>query len=306
MLTVTMLFALFPPTWVMVLVQALALFTPAFSHVFLLRPNHRVSAFISLNADVGSLLKMVVDTGAGPNVIKTSALPPGWSHKLQPIPHLIQAFDANGQPLRFQGIIPLYITIGRCRVKAMFFVCDGLNTDVILGTEFLDRHVKAILPIEGQLVMKDDSSAPLLRNQPHVGASDQNNPPNTGKIHSPKVRCTKSVRLLPETQTWVEVRMAGSGDVIFQQHPPLFTSTGVIPQHAIATVQFNVPFRLLLANFSKNVAELKKSQIVAIATAAPSQVIPSHLTFTQVLGLEPLNNLSQMQSTVDEPASQES
>ena len=100
--------------------------------------------------------------------------------------------------------------------------------------------------------------------------------------------------------------MAGSGDVIFQQHPPLFTSTGVIPQHAIATVQFNVPFRLLLANFSKNVAELKKSQIVAIATAAPSQVIPSHLTFTQVLGLEPLNTQPQMQSTVDAPASEES
>lgn len=95
--------------------------------------NHKVDAKIALPRRKERTKRVVVDTGAGPSVVSPKALPDNSRTGLRTLPRPIQVFDANGNPLKLEGIVPLLITIGRCRVKFDFLVCSAVNTDLILG-----------------------------------------------------------------------------------------------------------------------------------------------------------------------------
>lgn len=110
--------------------------------LFLFRDKQKIDASLSLTeaAEKGTVRRLVVDTGAGPNAAHPRALPPKWRRRVKPIVLQMLVFDAIEKPLRFEGAIALDVTIAKSRVKSKFVVSCAFNTDVLLGTKFIDRR----------------------------------------------------------------------------------------------------------------------------------------------------------------------
>ena len=96
----------------------------------------------------------VLDTGAGPNLIRESLLPQGWQRYAQRAKSLPRIRDANNRRLNVEGILPMILDMGSQRFRASFLVCKDLAVPAILGCSFIQRFVEAILPQENKVVLK--------------------------------------------------------------------------------------------------------------------------------------------------------
>ena len=151
----------------------------------------------------------ILDTGAGPNVIRKSELPTELLNHLEfgPVPNVA---DANRNPIRILGIIRLLVRLGSHLSKVPFLVAEKLAAPVILGADFCDRYVEAIRPRKRVVELDDGSTVPIVRRpakRPSNGPplpSQQEYEPLKGKV-SPKVKSAESMTIAPGTQRWVDV-----------------------------------------------------------------------------------------------------
>lgn len=75
------------------------------------------------------------------------------------------------------------------------------------------------------------------------------------------------------------------GDVLIEQHPFLWKTHGVLPQHALVTVRHLLPFRLLVDSFSRNLIWLLKRQIVGYAFPDPPQDVPFSISYAKIISI---------------------
>lgn len=75
----------------------------------------------------------VVDTGAGPDLIRRSSLPSIWTNNIRAIkdPGMTGATKSN---VIVDGVILIYVRLGDLRVKAWFGVVTLLTVPLLLGT----------------------------------------------------------------------------------------------------------------------------------------------------------------------------
>ena len=87
----------------------------------------------------------VLDSGASPNLIHLRCVAEPWRAAIKSArsPLLI---DASNRSMKAIGELKLHVRIGEFYARVPFLVVTNLAVDCILGTTFLDRHVKAILP----------------------------------------------------------------------------------------------------------------------------------------------------------------
>lgn len=149
----------------------------------------------------------------------------------------------------------------RSRGVSLCFTAYALNTDVILGTYFLDRHVKSIAPIDGTLTMRNGSRVLLARRYRRTSSIRPGEP----CIPCSKTKCGETITLAPKTQTWMTVVSEQRGEILLEQNPALFQRYGLMSQHTIKSVRPNAPFRILAANFTEKSAKVSKRRIVAYA-----------------------------------------
>lgn len=109
--------------------------------IFLLKKrNYKVYADLGRNASVMTRHLTVLDTGAGPNVIRRDVLPEGVTvRKLK-----MTAFRGAKKPIETVGLVDLHVRLGNVRIRQSFIVCERLATPVILGCTFCDQRVEAI------------------------------------------------------------------------------------------------------------------------------------------------------------------
>lgn len=93
-------------------------------------------------------LTAVLDTGARPNVIHAGHVPETWRSLVKPLPpnRNVRLYDAQNRPMSPTGSIFLSLRTDEFRARVEFLVVASLFADVILGTTFIARQVKAILP----------------------------------------------------------------------------------------------------------------------------------------------------------------
>lgn len=110
-----------------------------------LKSSHYLfSASFGLDHRAMRTLHAVLDTGAGPNLIRSDVLPIGCRQNLVTSAHLPRLGDANGRPLQLQGVVILRLRLGNSHFRVPFVVATRLAASMIIGTDFLDRNVRAI------------------------------------------------------------------------------------------------------------------------------------------------------------------
>ena len=106
------------------------------------------------------VITAVLDSGAGPNLIHLRCVAEPWCAAIKSArsPPLI---DASNRSMKALGELKLHVRIGELCARVPFLVATNLTVDCILGTTFLDRHVKAILPPQRKVLFHHAPSVAL-------------------------------------------------------------------------------------------------------------------------------------------------
>jgi hypothetical protein len=109
---------------------------------------------------------------------------------------------AEGRRLHQKGVITLCVELGQLRTKAHFLVVPYLAAECILGCQFIDRHVRNILPREIRVNLADDSDESILQDSEPLQTST---PPRSEKQEAPstKLRVSKLATLPTRSENLV-------------------------------------------------------------------------------------------------------
>jgi Retroviral aspartyl protease len=78
-------------------------------------------------------VRAILDTGAGPNLIREEILPEDWERIHLLGTPVYQIIGAGGRPLRQRGVITMHVQLGTLRVQSLFVVVTSLAPECILG-----------------------------------------------------------------------------------------------------------------------------------------------------------------------------
>jgi hypothetical protein len=155
-------------------------------------------------------VSVILDTGAGPNLIREKVLPEDWKRYRIPGPPEFHIVGAGGRRLLQKGNITLTVQLGTIKVHARFIVVEGLASECILGFQFIDRQVQAILPNEERVTLANGSLIPIIHYSGPQLVVKQATPPKE-LPPSTKVRVSRMIVLPPRSECVVPVQCAAPG-----------------------------------------------------------------------------------------------
>ena len=172
------------------------------------RKKYKVFADNGPTVGLMSRVLYVLDTGAGPNLIRKSKLLAGLETLVSFRPTQ-DIGDANNRPLRTVGTIRKPVRLGRFVATAEFIVCEKLAVPLILGADYCDRFVEAIYPGKKTVELADFSEVLIVRRsssrkgkKTHVPGEDETE--GKGERISPRVKVARATTIEPGTQRVVE------------------------------------------------------------------------------------------------------
>jgi len=129
--------------------------------------NYRVVALLGLEKLSLVTVGVVVDTGAGPNLVRRSALAPCWLRQKVPSnkDEQVRLRGANNARLRTRGTATLCLQTGARIVPMTCLVDEDLSVLVLLGFRLIDDNAHAILPQDLSIRGTDGSVTAILRKQ---------------------------------------------------------------------------------------------------------------------------------------------
>jgi hypothetical protein len=71
-------------------------------------------------------VRAILDTGAGPNLIREEILPEDLERSRLSGTPAYQIIEAGGRPLRQRGVITMHVQLGTLRVQSRFLVVTSL------------------------------------------------------------------------------------------------------------------------------------------------------------------------------------
>ena len=250
--------------------------------------NYKIVGDYSLGENSAKRVSMIVDTGAGLNLIHPDILPDDWQKSAFLGPD-IHVRAANGAPLQTAGRVKLVIRVKDYVTCATFIVSGDLPIPIILGATFLDKHVSSIECRNQKLILNNGSEVPILRmtaqfskptNAPRIIPKPMAVPLDRKKN---RVRLARPVVLKPGTQTWVACTVQQSGILLVSPIEKLLRQRHCSTTNGIIEVKHNKPFKILLANFSNKSQHLPKKTIIGKAALARTAIFPTKYDINEIL-----------------------
>jgi hypothetical protein len=154
---------------------------------------------------------MLLDTGAGPNLVREDVLPVDWLRYRIANDPTYQVIGARGRNIPQRGVFTLWVQLGRLRAQARYIVVKSLAAGCILGCQFIDRRVKSILPKEKRVALSDGTAVAIIHaaTHPAIGERDA----ERGRNPTPyiKIRIARFANILARSESLVEVQCDSPG-----------------------------------------------------------------------------------------------
>ena len=185
--------------------------------------------------------------------------------------------------------------------RVSFLVAERLAVSVIIGTAFMNRHVRGIMSMDGEIKLTR-ATIPILSQyhgrKPYVEAKSPSTetpdgPPvyqdadNVNRPHT--VKLAKFVTFPPMSQVAVPVRKKPSGLVFLEPKHSVLARHNVRTANGVAKVKGNRPVKIVVSNFSEQPRMLHKGMNIGYATRNPTGLYclsdESSRTFETVLNL---------------------
>lgn len=209
--------------------------------------------------------RAVVDSGAGPSVVRMDLLPKGWEEYAIPGPRRTRVSDASGQLLKVRAEVVLTIYVGEYPMTHEFLVVRGLSVPLILGWDFQKAYVETISPKTETIVWDNGSSTRARRSW--VGT-----PLPSPRVHAhPRptpeaVRLFRGITLPPRAATLVKVRCDVGGTQLVQERTGAMAHRRVYLQNAILSFTPGEPRGIYLTNLGDTAVNFPKGFTVGLAS----------------------------------------
>ena len=124
--------------------------------------NYKVSCMIGLSPPRYIPQIAVVDTGAGPNIIRKDLIPKDWKYEgMEKSSVQMHIKDANGRLLSSVGTLRLPCQVGGLTTNTDSSVVEGLEFPIILGCNYIDKNILSIRPKERIIELRGHKRAYL-------------------------------------------------------------------------------------------------------------------------------------------------
>jgi Retroviral aspartyl protease len=216
-------------------------------------------------------VRAILDTGAGPNLVRAEILPTDWEkYRVAGAPTL-QIVGAGGRRLKQSGAILLHVEICGLKTRMQFVVVPGLAAECILGCQFIYRHVKSILPKEKKVLLENVGVVAILQDSELLQPGAEKEPVSKSSP-STKVRVAKWTVLPPRSETHVWVQSESPG-LRFLQAWLRTPSNGVYLSNGIAEIVPHKPFQVRVVNTSLKERRLPKQMVLGHALPHPKGIV---------------------------------
>jgi len=244
--------------------------------------HYVVSGSVGVEAKTMQPQPVVIDTGSGYSVVRRSALPEGWERYVttnRDLPTL--------GALQCRHEVLLRVRFGNALYRVKFLVVDNLACPLLLGTKFTNLHVEAIWCIRGRVQFTQDTL-------PIIGRGDATEPWSEQKARISeratletgeqvkvgdetatltRIRLARRLVIPPQSQAKVEVTTLLQGLIVTEPKHDVSDQYNVRVMNSVHEVIANVPFPILVANFSRQRRVFPKGMVIAYASRSPLALI---------------------------------
>lgn len=250
----------------------------------------QVRGEFAIDANKPWLFPILVDSGAGVNVVKTSTLPKGWqpAATIGPTRHVPVA---NGAVMRTRGEILLWIRIGTHIAQERFIVIDNLPIPLLAGMGFQRKHVRHFSPMNNTIEMANGSVKPLLHrvagqkmlqcNALPIFTIDRPKPTKpTAKVQI-KHKCV----IPPRSQVVVTITANAEGVAMINPVVGLMESEGISLPNVVVKLRKKTS-KMLIANFTERQITLPKNRTIGTLNKEDTPLVHTNISIQDVLGID--------------------
>lgn len=235
--------------------------------------NYKLNARIGPTKDAQLERLTVLDTGAGPNLIRSGLVPEEFLAQMDKSREVVNLSSASKHRLDVLGLIPLTITVADLTIRQTFVVVRQLGADVILGCHFIDKALEFIAVQKRHVILTSGAVVPIIRRRAIVPIEGELPEPKELRNRNPAptnlIRCAKRVILDPNSETNVLVSCDVGGTRLLEPMLDLYGKSMVTMANGVADVRPRVPFVVRVANLSDAEVVIAKNQRLGTAVASP-------------------------------------
>ena len=243
--------------------------------------NFRVATALGYTRTPKVYTEAIVDTGTGPNLVREDILPRYWERYKRSITASSTIIDANGNRLKPESMVPLYVKMGKTTMRTMFVVTKNLSVRCILGCVFLRRQVEAILPRESSLLLHSGEHVKMVEKEKETRGKDDEmltpngTPPRENKDRPRTERCLHPIRvartrtLQPNEQAAVWVTSPATGLCFLTPKTCAERYAGISLANGVADVVPYQPFQAYVFNYGRKPRTLSKGMVLGTIRSHP-------------------------------------
>ena len=172
-------------------------------------------------------------------------------------------------------MIKLFVHIGDLRTPFYFGLVSDLPPGILVGTAFIDKHIRSINPGQRLIYPRCSRPVPIIAQSSASVSPIQEPKPleRFGDISDERpIRVAQQTVIPAYSHRMVVVRCRTSGLVSMIANNKLFENRRCQMSNGIAEISGEKPFRVYVANFSARPQHLPKHMMIGVATAAPEQL----------------------------------
>lgn len=182
------------------------------------------------------------------------------------------------------------VQLGNCVSVAEFIVCEKLAVPLILGVDYFDRFVEAILPLKRKVRLADGFEIQILRRVISKNVKQKLVPWEQEYVSlkgrpSPKVKACSSITIKPGIKKALEFIFQRSLLILIQPYGNLHEQNPIVAMNGVTKVEPNRPFHLSMVNFKKFPVKILKNQILAELLPHSRAVVEDAMTIGEISGL---------------------
>jgi len=235
--------------------------------VYVLQKSENYQVSVMIGADVWKMTPFtaVLDTGAGPNLIRTDALPDDWQQRDIIVPDAShrRIRNADGRVGGSIATVELFCLVGTLECRTQFIVVDNLAVPVILGVSFIDRYVANIQVGKGLIEFTSGDRAVLHRRKPVREDEDT------------VIKVARAISLPPMSETNVLVNTRAEGTCLLKpvSLDPMGTHKRYALSNGIADIRSHQPFIVRVVNYGDSRLQLPKGTIIGHASPSTKEIV---------------------------------
>jgi len=201
------------------------------------------------------------------NVVRARVLPANWMAYAEKLTTLPRIRDANNNRLMTKYAMHLYVDTGGLRLFEQFLVSDNLSVPCILGTEFIEQNIEAILPRLWKIVWQEHvrCTEELPRPTAILACLNDSAWDRDWQDKPARVLACKQVRVNGHQEEWIMATCDTPGMITITPNARLCRHKSMAVSRGLAIVKPDEPFLVKLCNFGKDQVIVRTNSTLGFA-----------------------------------------